>query len=467
MPEYDPAPTSAATLPRGTVLDLSDCAFLSATVLAGGSPRRLVRLGKRARSAVDRWRAGERLAASAQSLARALVDRGLARPRWAPDFDRDVIDVVVPVHDDAGALARLLAELHGFAVTVVDDGSSDAASVARCAAEYGARLVRLEKNRGPAGARNAGARATTRPWTWFIDADVVLEDAVAIGARLLASGNDPRVAAIAPRVRGVGATGSRARFERANGPLDLGPAGGLVAPGSARSYVPSACLLVRRAAFAGGFDETLRVGEDVDLVWRLCDAGWLVRYDADLVTGHLARATWRAWWAQRVAYGTSAATLALRHGSRLAPVVLDETMTPVLGGLVTGRIGLAAAGGVVLARRIDRQVPLDVQRRGALVARFVARAILGNLGAFARALVRSYAPVLVAAALVARLRRRVVLVAAVGTLWRWRGRGGFDPRDVPLAIADDLAYGLGVWLGAWRHRDATALTPVIAPSTRR
>ncbi len=465
MPENEQVRPSAP-LPRGTVLDLAGVSFLSGSLLAGGSPWRLVRLNERARSTVDGWRAGGRLA-SGSALARALVDRGLARPRWPPDWDRDAIDVIVPVHDDVETFAPLLAALGDYAVTVVDDGSRDPSAVARCAEEFGARLVRLEVNRGPGGARNAGARATTRPWLWFIDADVVLDDAVALGARLLASGNDPRVGAVAPRVRGVGGRGPRARFERAHGPLDLGPTGGLVAPQTARSYVPSACLLVRRDAFVGGFDETLRVGEDVDLVWRLSDAGWLVRYDADLVVGHLARATWRAWWRQRLTYGTSAAALGVRHGARLAPVVVDETVAPVFAGLLTGRLGLAGASTMALARRIDRELTRDLERRGALVARLCARAVLGGAGATSRSLVRSYGPVLVAAALVPRLRRRVGLVIAIGTLWRWRGRGGFDPRDVPLAIADDLAYGLGVWLGAWRQRDATALTPVVAATSSR
>ncbi len=467
MPAFHPVPPPrTAPLPPGTVLDFADVTFPSRALLAGGSPWRLVRLGERARATLDRWRAGEHLAATEGVLARTLVDSGLARPRWAPNGDRDAIDVVVPVRDDLDALERLLAGLGDFAVTVVDDGSADALAVDRCARDAGARLVRLERNGGPAAARNAGARATTRPWLWFIDVDVVLEDALTLSTRLLASGTDPRIGAVAPRVRGVGAN-SRARFERDHGPLDLGPLGGLVAPQTARSYVPSACLLVRRDAFADGFDETLRVGEDVDLVWRLVDAGWLVRYDADLVAGHLARATWRAWWRQRVTYGTSAASLGDRHHDRLAPVVLDETMAPVLLGLLARRLGLVATGIAILARRIDRQLPRDVEQRASLVARLVTRATLGSAGSFARALVRSYGPLLAGAAIVPRLRRPVGLVFAVGTLWRWRDRGGLRARDVPLAMADDLAYGLGVWLGAWRQRDATALTPKITATPRR
>jgi hypothetical protein len=39
------------------------------------------------------------------------------------------------------------------------------------------------------------------------------------------------------------------------------------------------------------------------------------------------------------------------------------------------------------------------------------------------------------------------------------------PGDVPLAAADDLAYSLGVFEGAWRAKTLRALTPeVIKPS---
>ena len=442
------------------MVDLTGTSRLSGTTLAGGSPWRLVRLSEHARTVVDRWLAGERLEASQRMLARALVDRGLARPRWSPDWDRGAIEVVVPVRDDVAHLATLLGQLADFSVTVVDDGSSDPAPVARCAEAAGARLVRLATSRGPGAARNAGALASTRPWLWFIDVDVVLDDAPALAARLLASGHDPAVGAIAPRLRGVG-DARRGRFERAHGPLDLGPAGGLVAPGTLRSYVPSACLLVRREALAEGFDEALPVGEDVDLVWRLVDAGWLVRYDADLVIGHLTRPTWRAWWRQRVGYGTSAAPLARRHGARLAPVVVDGSTASVLVGLLTGQAALVAAATALLGSRINAKLTRDLEHRGALVARLVGRALAGGVGGSARAVVRTYGPLLGVGALVPRLRRRVWLIVALGTLWRWRARGGVTARDVPLAMADDLAYGVGVWLGAWRARDATALRPLI------
>ena len=453
------------------MLEVRDATMLSDSLVAGGSPWRLLHLGAGARSSLALWRAGAPLEARDGHLARDLVDRGLVHPRWRPDWDRDVVDVIVPVRENAEALGRLLARLGDYSVTVVDDGSLDEAEVARCAQRYGARLVRLDQNRGPGGARNAGAAVTTRPWLWFIDADVVLDDAAALGARILSSGADPRVAAIAPRVRGAGGSRGRDRFERNHGPLDLGVAGGLVVAQTTRGYLPSACLLVRRDAFGDGFDEALRVGEDVDLVWRLTDAGWLVRYDADLVVGHNARATWSSWWRQRYGYGSSAAALAARHRSRLAPIVVGEPSAWALSGALVGQPLLVAAGVLTLVRQIRQRLPANVERTRGLVGSLITRATIGAGGPIARGLVRTYGPLVLAAALARRTRRRALLLFALGTLWRWRDRGPFDVRDVPLALADDLAYALGVWRGAWQSRDATAVTPLIrarsAPRTAR
>lgn len=89
-------------------------------------------------------------------------------------------------------------------------------------------------------------------------------------------------------------------------------------------YVPTAALLVRRAALEGVglFDPALRVGEDVDLVWRLHDSGWSTRYDPRTVVVHEGPIGWSGWLTRRHRYGTSAAPLAARHRGRLTPLVL-------------------------------------------------------------------------------------------------------------------------------------------------
>jgi glycosyltransferase involved in cell wall biosynthesis len=78
-------------------------------------------------------------------------------------------DLVLPCHDEAGALPRLLAEVPaGFSVIVVDNGSRDAtADVAR---EHGARVV-SEPRLGYGAAVHAGVEAATSEFVAVMDGD--------------------------------------------------------------------------------------------------------------------------------------------------------------------------------------------------------------------------------------------------------------------------------------------------------
>ena len=224
-----------------------------------------------------------------QRLGERLIDAGFAHPRPAPRAI--AATVVIPVKDDPTGLARCLAALSGGAereVIVVDDGSADAAALAT--ASVAAVLVRRERCGGPAAARNTGVARVTTPFVAFLDADTVPPaDWI---ERLGGHFDDPRVAAVAPRVAG--------RL------LDMGP-------GRNVPYVPSAALIVRTPV---RFDETLRYGEDVDLIWRLLDQGHRVVYDPSVVVLHHETDVVR----RRFRYGTSAAPLAARHPDRLRHV---------------------------------------------------------------------------------------------------------------------------------------------------
>ena len=90
-------------------------------------------------------------------------------------------------------------------------------------------------------------------------------------------------------------------------------------------FVPTTALVVRRTALDAveGFDETMRFGEDVDFVWRLATAGWTVRYEPRVQVGHPGRPTTGAWLRQRFDYGTSAAPLARKHGTAVAPLAVS------------------------------------------------------------------------------------------------------------------------------------------------
>src|SRR5262249_52454453 len=176
---------------------------------------------------------------------------------------------------------------------------------------------------------------------------------------------DPAVAAAAPRMVAVPAGPDWAgRYTTAACCLDLGDTEARVVPGTRVAYVPTAALVVRRAALAGGagaggvFDPALRWGEDVDLVWRLHAAGWRSRYDPATRVSHHEPEGWAALLARRFRYGTSAAPLALRHPGQVPPLVLHPWPALTVAGLVAGwpeAAGLSFTGSVLAMRRTVRR----------------------------------------------------------------------------------------------------------------
>ena len=325
--------------------------------------------------------------------------------------------------------------------------------------------MRSAHNEGPASARNRGLAVATRPFICFLDVDVSLDDPDGVLRTLLAHFHDPLVAAVAPRVLGAGGAGARAQFETRHGPLDMGPSSSLVAPRGRVSYVPSACLVTRRDALGNGFNESLRTGEDVDLVWRLHDRGWLVRYDASCVVHHDTRTSWTSWLHQRYGYGKSASQLAREHPDRLEPVRVDAWTLAAWSALVAQR-PRAAMAVVSLARKaLQDQLPDNLEDPGTVANAIALRGIATAGGPLARSIVRTYGPVLLLAAVHPVLRKPALGIFALGTAWRWQHRPPVRPMDVPLAVADDAAYAAGVWRGALSTRSLRAVTPRITGST--
>jgi mycofactocin system glycosyltransferase len=468
------APGGAAPLPAGwaVTLDPHTRRTDGGRTLIGGFPLRILRFtaaGARWLDDVATEGGSVPTSPGARALAGRLVDAGLAVPRpGAPTAHRAAdVAVVVPVRDDADGLRRALATVGPVGeVVVVDDGSLDAAAVvdaASSAAGPPATVLRHDVSGGPGAARQHGWRATDKPVIAFVDADVELP----AGAldRLLAHLDDPTVAAVAPRVqaRQGAAPGWLARFEAVRFPLDLGPLPGPVRPGSRISYVPTAALLVRRDALAsvGGFDTSLRLGEDVDLIWRLVATGRRVRYEPEVVVRHPARPTLRAALRQRARYGMSTSPLSARHGRAGAPLGISGWSALAWLALLLGRLGLAAgvAAGTTAAlvpklRALDHPVTESLQLAGK-----------GHLWAgrsVADALRRPWWPLALVLGCWSRRARPALLAAAtIPPLLEWTerrpdlGRVRFGA----LRMLEDLAYGSGVWLGCVRARSFGALLP--------
>lgn len=432
------------------------------TVLIGGSPLRILRLTDRGAGIVRAWSRGARCADGAElALARRLLDAGMVHPRPGPlGPDTGEVTVVVPVRDRPDALARCLAALAAPGrVLVVDDGSADPGTVAAVAAEHGADVVWHPANRGPAAARNTGLARAATPYVAFLDSDCRPEPGWL--ETLLAHFQDPAVAAAAPRVVAEAAGRWIGRYDACCSSLDLGPAEAPVVPRSRVAYVPAAALVVRRCAVGAGFDEGRRVGEDVDLVWRLREAGWTVRYEPAARVRHDPRRTAAGWAVRRFRYGTSAAPLESAHPGQVPPVTLSGWSLGAWALALAGRPDAGLAVVAIASGLMARRLPL---RRGR-VAEGARLAGLGTLAvgeALAAAVTQVWWPAALPAAAASRRARRVVLVAVAArlTLAWTRHRRRLDPvRFAAACLADDLAYGAGVWCGCLRERTVRPLLP--------
>lgn len=436
-------------------------------VLVGGAPLRLLRFNEAGASIIEELAEGIPIgdAPTRQQLARRLLDGGMAHP--VPDrATRSSADVtvVVPTYPSAAGLAETLEHLGPVAgCVVVDDATSDP-EVEQTATRFGADFARHDVNRGPAAARNTGWRLATTDLVAFVDPRCTPQPGWL--DRLLPHFDDPAVVAVAPRITSrvlPSLSAGLAAYERARPSLDRGPTEGLVRPRGRVPFVPSTALLLRRSALeaSGGFDEALRLGEDVDMVWRLVASGGTVRYEPGSEVAHESRGTARAWLRQRFGYGTSAAALSERHGSAVAPLAISAWTAAAwtLVGAGAPRAGLAVAVGssAALAPRLNG---LDHPWRES--ARLAGLGHLHGGPRIGDALRRPWWPIALAAGLLSRRARRGVAVAMiVPLLIEWcRDRPPLDPvRWVGLRLADDVAYGTGVWAGCLRARSFGALRP--------
>lgn len=110
------------------------------------------------------------------SAAASLLETAMARPpEPRPTALRPAL--VIPVHNDADGLARLLAQARAFncfaQIIVVDDGSTPAVSLPR---HPDISLLRHDQAKGGGVARNKGLTAVTAPHVLFFDADDLLTD---------------------------------------------------------------------------------------------------------------------------------------------------------------------------------------------------------------------------------------------------------------------------------------------------
>jgi glycosyltransferase involved in cell wall biosynthesis len=205
---------------------------------------------------------------------------------------RPRLSVIIPVYNSAGELEECLrglgqSEESAWEVIVVDDASTD--DSAQVAEQSGATVVRLERNAGPAAARNAGAAVASGEILVFLDADTEVHgDTLGLIGRRFAG--ESRLDAVfgayddTPRDPGL-----VSRFRNL-----LHCQTHREAPRRANTFW-AGCGAVRREVFeaAGGFDERYLAAstEDVELGMRLARQGRRMETDPRIQVKHLKRWT--------------------------------------------------------------------------------------------------------------------------------------------------------------------------------
>ncbi|HWU32860.1 MAG TPA: mycofactocin biosynthesis glycosyltransferase MftF [Marmoricola sp.] len=440
-------------------------------LLIGGSPLTALTLRPRAAAMISDARLTVVDAATA-TVGDRLLATNLAMPDLSavPPISPADLTVVIPAHNRADALGRTLSALrsgHTSTATrmvVIDDASSDLGAIKAVCERHYADRIRLDTNRGPAFARNVGLSTTKTPYVAFVDSDVEVStsDLLALSKHLA----DPAVALIGPRILGITRDTKNRWFQRYDevaSSLTQGDRPAVVRPGAMVSWLPSACLIGKTESLGTGFDEGLRVGEDVDLVWRLSAEGWRVRYEPDVVAYHQTRGRFLGWLGRKFAYGTSGAQLAMRHGDAIAPATLNPSYAIAAAAVLCRKrwalpiVGIAASSKLLKLRR-----SLPSQASTATAIGLTSRGLVWAIRQESALVVRHWWPATaIAMAVVPRSRRLAVtaLVVDACVLVNERRDLSTFARDLIARRFDDAAYGAGLWWGALSERTLVPLLP--------
>ena len=436
--------------------------------LVSKAPLCVLRLNRSLADLVGRGVDGSPITASEAEagVMEQLATKGFVeRVRGAPQQPAKLpdISVVIPVKDRADELRRCLTSLSRLTypqeklqVIVVDDGSQDdSAMVAR---EFGALLVPSGgTGRGPAAARNVGAAMAKGELLAFIDSDCTASPEWL--DELVPAFDDPAIASVGGQVDGMCSDSAVDRYEAVMSSLSLGSRERIGNSGDDTFYLPSCNLLVRRSAFrgAGGFADSMHVGEDVDLTWRLRDEGWTIAYLPVGRVCHEHRSTIRSFMSRRFDYGTSEGMLQLLHPRRRKQMVIPPLLALVLALCVmapfTGWLTLLAAAGVLAADATA--VRLRFLRRGLPIG--MPALLAGRLRAIGSLtyylsfhLVRYYSLPLIAAALFFPLFWVVpigLLGCAAGVDHAIKKPQLSFIRFAGIYLLEQIAYGAGVFRG--------------------
>ena len=397
-----------------------------------------------------------------------LVRKGvLERRGFADTKTHPLISVIVPVRNrptEIEACLRALQQLRypreRLEIIVVDDASQD--TTPEVISRFPVKHMTLNEHKQASYCRNLAARESKGEIVAFVDSDCrVHPDWL---SELVTCFRDRSLAAVGGLVDSELEESALDRYEKVKSSLHLGFRPRRSSGNEPFFYLPSCNLLVKRRPFLklGGFREDLHVGEDVDLSWRLRDAGYQIEYRPFGVVYHKHRNRLKAFCIRRFEYGTSEPILQQLHPERIKQIPFPLGAAAFWGivalallSAITPFLGLA---GVVLladsylrSQRLKRkEIPF---RRGTLIVAVLRNylAFLCQISAFVSRYYLLWCPLIFAVSPVSG-----VIVLGMHLL---TGTVDYSVRRADLHLPvflwyhslEQLSYQAGVWWGCLRR----------------
>ena len=354
---------------------------------------------------------------------------------------------------------------------MVDDASTD--HTPSVISRFPVRLLTLEENRQAPFCRNLGARKATGEILAFVDSDCLVTPRWL--NELLPVFRDTRVSVVGGRVGAWFDQSALDRYEAVNSSLIMGQHAMRSQPKNTFFYVPSCNLLVRRKVFLDvkGFQEELVVGEDVDLCWRIQDAGYQVAFQPQGTVFHKHRNQVRAFCRRRFDYGTSEPLLQKRHRARRKKMVFPFRaflfLSTAIAFFFTGFLPLLIlCATILILDSLNRRKP--IYKEGLPLSTFaILKAVLRSYLSFGYhlcAFVSRYYLIwgflfvclLPSFSFVVLSLHLIVTMVASNIIKK--------PRLNPLWFLlfftlDQLSYQTGVWWGCVKQRDFGSINPKV------
>jgi len=240
---------------------------------------------------------------------------------FAPSRQWPKMSVVVGLYNAERTLNDCLESLRhlnypDYEVIVVNDGSTDGSEAIMNRFTGAPYRCITTPNQGISGARNEGLRMATGEIVAYIDSDANADPDWL--SHLAATYLESDVAGVGgPNIVPAEDNWQAQCIYRAPG----GPTQVMLDDRYAE-HIPGCNMSFRKAALdsINGFDNQFRkAADDVDICWRLLDAGYRIGFSPSAVVWHHRRPSVAAYWKQQVGYGESEGLLERKFPNKFNP----------------------------------------------------------------------------------------------------------------------------------------------------